>query len=368
MTNAVRVIVLDDGNRGNFNQALGIAERLPEATIETITVPPPSLFHRFVLIFSANFVDSLPPAILRFLLKRFGQIDCPRQISREGVEKEHPGPIAIISAGSKLAPINLILSRYFPAKSIHVLYPDLIRLRLFDLLVTLEPDLWRHPWIAGAKNLMFIKGAPNRIKPEGPNSMSFPRIVSGNLIRIAVLIGGDDKNYRISEEWAEELSQRLAEISEKLPARIYLTTSRRTNLKVENIFRKFLGGEPERFNIVLYWQSFANPVAEFLAAADLIITTEDSINMVSESASSGKPAVALRVERKNKKRLVFDQALENLVAENYIRLWSLQDLVSSNVTEVICNPNRKVLAETEKVAAKVLELLGNDCGIVQVGS
>ena len=178
-------------------------------------------------------------------------------------------------------------------------------------------------------------------------------------INIAVLVGGDDKNYRISEEWAEELSRRLTEISEKFPAKIYLTTSRRTNLKVENLFRKLLGGEPERFNLVLYWQAFANPVAEFLSVADLIITTEDSINMVSESASSGKPTVVLRVERKHQKRLVFDRAFENLVKEDYIRLWSLKDLVPSNVIEAICNPNRKVLAETEKVAAKVLELLGN---------
>jgi hypothetical protein len=69
--------------------------------------------------------------------------------------------------------------------------------------------------------------------------------------------------------------------------------------------------------------------------------------------------VVLRVERKRKKYLVFDQALENLVVEDYIRLWSLKDLIPSNVTEAICNKNRKVLAETEKVAAKVLELLGN---------
>ena len=97
-----------------------------------------------------------------------------------------------------------------------------------------------------------------------------------------------------------------------------------------------------------------------MALADLVLTTEDSINMVSESASSGKPTVALKVERKHQKRLVFDQAFLNLVAENYIRLWSLKDLVFSNVSEAICNPNRKVLAETEKVAAKVLELVIRD--------
>ena len=355
----MKTIVLDDGNRGNLNQALGIAERLPGAEIEVIVVPPLSFSCRAILLLTANLVGITPLFKIRFLLRHFVRIV---PVCR------FPKPAAIISAGSRLAPINILLSRCNSARSFQVLYPNFLRSRLFDLLVLPEHDLTRYPKITTAKNLMFIKGAPNRIKPTGLSNTSFPRIagqaspprrVGGNPIQIVVLVGGDDKNYRISEEWAEELSRRLTEISDKFPARIYLTTSRRTNLKVEDIFRKFLGGEPERFNLVLYGQAFANPVAEFLSIADLIITTEDSINMVSESASSGKPTVVLKVERKHQERLVFDQALENLVAENYIHLWSLKEIVLSNVTEAIGNPNRKILAETEKVAAKVLELLRN---------
>ena len=361
----MKIIVLDDGNRGNFNQALGIAERLPGAEIEVIAVSPVSFFRRAILLLTANLVAVTPLFKIRFLLRRFVRI-IPSCFS--------PKPTAIISAGSRMAPINILLGRCTSAVSIQVLYPDFLRLRLFDLLVLPEHDLVRYPKITAVKNLMLIKGAPNRIKPFSPfphpshqgrgiNSENLPpggRSEVGGITVIAVLVGGDDKNYLISEEWAEELSRRLAEISEKYPAKIYLTTSRRTNLKVEDIFRKFLGDEPERFNLVLYGQDFANPVAEFLALADLVLTTEDSINMVSESASSGKPTVALKVERKHQKRLVFDQAFLNLVAENYIRLWSLKDLVFSNVSEAICNPNRKVLAETEKVAAKVLELVIRD--------
>ncbi|MCX5642285.1 MAG: ELM1/GtrOC1 family putative glycosyltransferase [Candidatus Omnitrophica bacterium] len=352
MANAIKVIVLNDGNRGNFNQAIGIAERLPGAEIEQIAVPPPSFLCRAILILSANLSGVMPLFKIRFILRRFARIIPPFFSS---------GPTVIISAGSKLAPINILLSRCLSTKSVHVLYPDFIRLKLFNLLVTLEPDLWRHPWMAGAQNLIFIKGAPNRILPScfQPSPHRGEEKVRG-IINIAVLIGGDDKNYRISEGWAEELSRRLIEISEKLPAKIYLTTSRRTNRTTEDIFRKWLGGEPARFNLILYGQDFANPVSEFLAVADLVITTEDSINMVSESASSGKPTVVLKVERKNKKFLVFDRAFENLAAENYIRLWSLEDIIPSNVNEAICNPKRKVLAETEKVAAKVMELLGQN--------
>ena len=356
----MKILVLDDGNRGNLNQALGIAERLPGAEIERIAVPSFSFPGRVILILTANLVNIIPVFKIRFLLRHVAHI-IPSSF--------FPGPAAIISAGSRLAPTNVLLSRCILARSIQILYPEFLRLRFFDLLILPEHDLARYPKVAASRNLMLIKGAPNRIIPTPPptpppqGGRKSPPLAGGvregGNLNIAVLIGGDDKNYRISERWAEELSRRLADISEKLPARIYLTTSRRTNLKAEDIFRKLLGGRSERFNLVLYRESFANPVAEFLAAADLIITTEDSINMVSESASSGKPTIVLRVERKHQKYLVFDRAFENLVAENYIRLWSLEDLVSSDVKEAVCNPDRKVLAETEKAAAKVLELLEN---------
>ncbi|MFH2068572.1 MAG: ELM1/GtrOC1 family putative glycosyltransferase [Candidatus Omnitrophota bacterium] len=347
----MKILVLDDGNRGNLNQALGIAERLPGAEIERVAVPPLSFPCRTTLLLTANLVSVTPLFKVRFLLRHFARIVPSCLFSK---------PAAVISAGSRLAPINILLSRCNSARSFQVLYPGFLCLRRFDLLVLPEHDLARYPKVSAAKNLMLIMGAPNRIIPTPPPVPPLAGGVrEGGDLKIAVLVGGDDKNYRISEWWAEELSRRLTEISEKLPARIYLTTSRRTNRKVETVFQKLLGGDPKRFNLILYGQDFANPVAEFLAAADLIIATEDSINMVSESASSGKPTVVLKVERKHQKRIVFDRAFEKLVAENYIRLWSLNDLVLSSVSEAVCNQNRKVLAETEKVAAKVLELLGN---------
>jgi lipopolysaccharide heptosyltransferase II len=350
----MKIIVLDDGNRGNFNQALGIAERLPGAEIEIIAVPPLSRPRRAVLLLTANLVNFVPLFKIRFLL---------RHVARIVPVYRFPKPAAIISAGSKMAPVNILLSRCTLAQSIQVLYPDLLRLKLFDLIVMPEHDLRRHPKATAADNLMVIKGSANRIRPTGAINGAPTISESRDSIyrtRIAVLIGGDDKNYRISKEWAEELSRRLAEISEKLSAEVYLTTSRRTPPKAEKVFQEILGNNPEKFNLVLYWRTFANPVAEFLAKADLVITTEDSINMVSEAASSGKPTAVLRVERKHRKRLVFDRALEDLAGRDYIRLWPLKDLVPSGVTAAIHNPARKVLAETEKAARSVLESLKSE--------
>ncbi|PIP16088.1 MAG: hypothetical protein COX46_04360, partial [bacterium (Candidatus Ratteibacteria) CG23_combo_of_CG06-09_8_20_14_all_48_7] len=278
----MKIVVLDDGNRGNFNQAVGIAERIPSAEIEVITIPSVRVLPRLTLILAANLASLLSLSCIRFLLKSL--------VFHPLLNPQCPKPCLVISAGGRLAPINLLLSRAFLADSIQVLWPDLIRLSLFDLIVIPEHDLWRHRRVVPTPNMVVIKGATNRIRPSGLMNQA-PTALDGRgriyPTRIAVLIGGNDKNYLISKDWAQKLATCLAEIAENLPAEVYITTSRRTPKEVEQVLRERLGDSP-RFHLVLYRETKANPVAEFLAKANLILTTEDSINMVSESASSGR--------------------------------------------------------------------------------
>ncbi len=366
----MKVVILDDGNRGNLNQAVGVAERIPEAEIEVIRVPPSSWWRQAILLMVANLAPLLPLFKIRLFVRYLAQIK---------FEPRFPKPAAVLSAGAKLAPVNLLLSRYLLARSIQILYPDLLKTRLFDLLILPEHDLLRHPGVKKAHNLLLIKGATNRIRPlprrktkdllrnlppfrkDFQAPLPFPSGAANGdekeeNITLAVLIGGNDKNYRISERWARQLSLALDEVSQALHAKVCLTTSRRTPKNVEEIFQRILGYDRKRFSLLLYWKTFANPVAEFLAKGDLVLTTEDSINMVSEAASSGKPAIVLRVERK-RKLLVFDVALKNLADQGYIKLWTLEDIDRENIISALGQSNWRVLAETERAARKVYEVV-----------
>jgi mitochondrial fission protein ELM1 len=54
----------------------------------------------------------------------------------------------------------------------------------------------------------------------------------------------------------------------------------------------------------------ANPYFAFLAAADYILVTEDSTNMATEAASTGKPVFILKMDGQSLKFRLFHQELE----------------------------------------------------------
>ncbi len=58
----------------------------------------------------------------------------------------------------------------------------------------------------------------------------------------------------------------------------------------------------------------ANPYFAFLAAADYILVTEDSTNMATEAASTGKPVFILKMDGTSLKFRLFHQELESMGA------------------------------------------------------
>ena len=64
-----------------------------------------------------------------------------------------------------------------------------------------------------------------------------------------------------------------------------VTASRRTGATNESYLRQHLQGERIRF-----WDGTGdNPYLAYLAAAEVLLVTADSVNMISEAASTGKP-------------------------------------------------------------------------------
>jgi uncharacterized protein len=62
----------------------------------------------------------------------------------------------------------------------------------------------------------------------------------------------------------------------------------------------------------MIWNSGgANPYFAFLAAADYILVTEDSTNMATEAASTGKPVFVLKMDGSSLKFRMFHEELES---------------------------------------------------------
>ncbi len=172
----------------------------------------------------------------------------------------------------------------------------------------------RHDHLAGP-NVLATRGALHRVTAAklaqaadhfGPRYAHLPRP------RIAVLIGGTSKHHRLTQSVAERLGRDLRALSDQTGAGLMVTASRRTGSANEETLRRALEGAACEF-----WDGEGeNPYFGFLALADHIVVSEDSVTMTSEAASTGKPVYTIGLEGGAPK---FREFHDSLLAEGVTR-------------------------------------------------
>jgi hypothetical protein len=86
---------------------------------------------------------------------------------------------------------------------------------------------------------------------------------------------------------AERLAGGLRRMAEQSGCGLMVTASRRTGPRAFSLIRDALKDLPAKI-----WDGKGeNPYFAYLGLADAIVVTEDSVNMVSEAASTGKPVM-----------------------------------------------------------------------------
>lgn len=259
--------VLADDRAGNTSQSLGVAEALG-GQIETkkvrytkAVVLPNFLRGRSALGITAETMAEIRP----------------------------PFPDIAIAAGRRAAP----LLRYIKKKSggktkiIQLMFPGIAGIRDFDLLVLPSHDGYH----GQGPNIMRITGAAHRITAErlaAEKEKWAPVFDSLPEPRIALIVGGATKNKPFTVEMAKDLAVRSRALADALGGASFLvTTSRRTGVEQEKVLRDSLP-EPMFF---YEWgnKDFENPYFGFLALADHIIVTGDSVSMCSEACAAEAP-------------------------------------------------------------------------------
>lgn len=121
----------------------------------------------------------------------------------------------------------------------------------------------------------------------------------------AVLLGGDNAVYRMTERIGEVLASQLGGLARDQGWGLAITPSRRTPPHALAAIRKELRG----LNVDIWDEKDPNPYLGFLAHADAIIVTGDSVNMVSEAAATGKPIHVVNLEGGSDKFRRFHEAM-----------------------------------------------------------
>ncbi len=297
-------------------QCLGLAEALGLAPqVKRISVTKPWRW--------------LPPGLIRQPLNTLGP---------KGDRLAPPWPDLLISSGRQAVAPALAIRRQAAGRTfaVHVQNPG-VPADCFDLVVTPEHDRLR------AANVLTTRGALGQVTParlQAAAARFAPRYAALPCPRVAVLIGGDNKVYRMTAGITRKLTEGLARLARDQGAGLMVTPSRRTGPRNEAILRAGLEGLPADI-----WDGTGeNPYYGLLGLADALVVTGDSVNMVSEAAGTGKPVYTVALEGRSAKFERFHDALQSAG-------------ITRPFTGALENWSYEPLAETPRVAAEIRQRL-----------
>ena len=146
------------------------------------------------------------------------------------------------------------------------------------------------------KNAITTHGAPNKITKnilDEAYKKFETQFKPLRTPRVAVLIGGNSKTHEITPEIIDKMINQL----QSLDASLMVTASRRTGEKNIEKLRENLQGE----NIFFWDGKGENPYFAMLAWAEHIIVSSDSVSMISDAATTGKPVHLIPLEGGSKR-------------------------------------------------------------------
>ena len=286
---ALTCFVISDGRRGIENQALGLAEaagRLRPLEIIQHTIENGAAF------------NAASPT-LQFAMK-----SKPVDYGLKGA----PPQLAIGCGRQAIAPL-LALKKHNPDSFTVYVQDPRIDTDRFDLVIAPE-----HDRLSG-HNVESMIGSPNRLTETEliGQMLSFSDgLANLPMPRAALLIGGTSKTHKLGKK---EHSSHL-KAAQDLIAKGYsllITTSRRTPDWAIQVYKLL---DYDHDNVWAYHGEGPNPYFAFLGGADVILVTEDSTNMLTEAASTGKPVFTLPMQGKAGK---FQQLYDSLAKRCKIR-------------------------------------------------
>ncbi|MGY8993826.1 MAG: mitochondrial fission ELM1 family protein [Rhodospirillales bacterium] len=294
--------VITEGAAGMENQCLGLADAL--GLDATVYRPPKPLLHGIV---PGRWLGA---AKLAQRLRASRQCSGTASSTASG-EAVLDYPDIAISCGHKSVAYAIALRRMSQGRTltVHIQNPHTSR-ALFDLVFAPA-----HDRLEGA-NVSATAGALHRVTARrlhdarqhfSDRYANLPRPI------ITALIGGASRRYRLDADAARAIGSELAKLVATHNGSLLVTTSRRTAPDAAASLRQALADIPGEI-----WDGTGdNPYFGYLALADHIAVTCDSVTMTSEACATGKPVHIIRLKGRGSRR--FDQFFSDFVAAGYVR-------------------------------------------------
>ena len=396
-TKEQNILIISDGKIGHLRQSQAVLGILKDclkaqgisANINTIEIKFKNRFSRLALTLSSCLAGKYHCQ---------GCLWCWRIFLEEDVYRAliSTKPDIVISCGASVAPVNYITSRENLAKSIVIMRPSLLNTKRFNLVVMSEHDwpegrglasvtrpYWRgrcaplrssqshRPEGRGLvsssqshrpprrKNVTVIEGALNLInedylKRQGEN-LKERGIKTNKELVLGLLVGGDTKNFHLTKDLMQETAREIKMCIEKLDAELLITTSRRTSSVIERLLEgEFLNYHQCKLLVIANEKNIPEAVGGILASSRIIITSPESISMISEAVNSKKYALVFNSPNLSKKHRRF---LNYFAKNKYIYLVDADNLAKT-IEEIWLNrPEIHTLKDNLLVAEAIKKIL-----------
>lgn len=267
-----------DGRAGYIAQALGLANKIAELIKGTV-------IEKTVSIPSYTTFPPLAPLSKKFIPELIKDIP------------ENDKPDMVIGCGNKSQPAVLHVKNKYNTFVIYIQRPQ-FRQKRYDAIVAPY-----HNYTAGKinaitdnphSNIILTFGSVGLINPttlrqrRETAEQQFRRYATP---RIAVLIGGNNRAYRIH---TGQLIKQLNDIVAKSKGTLLITPSRRTSAECHTTLIKTFSDSPH-----YVWDgNTPNPYMDILAIADAVCVTMDSVNMISEACTCQQTVYIIPLPKK----------------------------------------------------------------------
>jgi len=271
---SIRCWIISESKAGTIAQCRGVAERL-DAAVETRLVRRP---------------DPARTGLARRLDRRWTRF---RNVHLNGIRP--PWPDLAISCGRQAEPAVTAASRRSGRAiyTVHLQIPT-AGFERFDLCFVGRHD-WR-PEFDGRSDVLPMVGAPHRVNPElvaSHRAAAEQRFGALPGRRAAVMIGGPNPGYAYSDSRIDTIIEQLRALQSE-DWSLLVTTSRRSDPAVLPRLQRALEGDRG----FVWDRTGESPYFQYLAIADAVLVTADSITMTCEAASTGKPVFSIALDEK----------------------------------------------------------------------
>ncbi|MEX0923886.1 MAG: mitochondrial fission ELM1 family protein [Rhodovibrionaceae bacterium] len=244
-----------------------------------------------------------------------------------------PWPDLVISIGRRSVPVaRWIREQSHGSTKLVVLGRPRARLGLFDLVISTPQYRVRR-----ASNVLQIPTPLHGITEErlkDGKRQWCPRLAQLPRPQIALLVGGQVAPFRFGVAKARELGERANELAKREGGSLLVSTSSRTG----EAQREALFGEIDVPSYLYAWRRNDpdNPYFGFLAEADAFVVTGDSVSMMTEALSTGRPVQIFSLPVKRRPYARFKEKLNGIP----VLRWFFMCLVEFGIMSLPRDPER----------------------------